>query len=377
MANVSFLLSAKALGMSFDPTPPTELQFEASGTPNCLIRLRQWDRDNGERALEVQCSAAFEVSEWERDFIAAQLERRYLASATMPLKLPYRINGETHIEADGSMREGFGIPFEFLPPEIQALCGRAREHLTATLSRFIKLLRWEQASPGAHALFEYSPSLYWALGREDYHKHVKAPREDFETSALGGVKWGAEHEERMALLWSSEGVEEPLAHELLREACYLANGGSPRSALLIAVSAVETGLKNHISRHVKSSGWLVECAQSPPVYKILRDYIPDLHVESNPEMKWSGIRHLSKKLQTYVELRNQLIQYGKANFDNKDAFALVDLVSDILYVLDFLSGHVWAQSNVSSALARELGWSVAEGKGIRINVLSGYPLPND
>lgn len=94
-------------------------------------------------------------------------------------------------------------------------------------------------------------------------------------------------------------------------------------------------------------------------------------------MKWSGIRHLSKKLQTYVELRNQLIQYGKANFDNKDAFALVDLVSDILYVLDFLSGHVWAQSNVSSALARELGWSVAEGKGIRINVLSGYPLPND
>jgi hypothetical protein len=77
-----------------------------------------------------------------------------------------------------------------------------------------------------------------------------------------GISWQDEYEQEFGALWRQDKVEEPLAHELLREA-KAALGGSPRGALLMAATALETGVKTHLSRLVPDASWLLSEMPSP------------------------------------------------------------------------------------------------------------------
>ena len=73
------------------------------------------------------------------------------------------------------------------------------------------------------------------------------------------------------------GDQEPVAHQLLREAWEL-RSSNPRSALAIGIAAAEIGVKDLIASLVPNAQWLVMEMPSPPVVKILREYLPMLPV---------------------------------------------------------------------------------------------------
>jgi hypothetical protein len=73
------------------------------------------------------------------------------------------------------------------------------------------------------------------------------------------------------------GDQEPVAHQLLREALELRTS-NPRSALAIGIAAVEIGVKDLIASLIPNARWLVMEAPSPPVWRILREYLPMLPV---------------------------------------------------------------------------------------------------
>jgi hypothetical protein len=158
-------------------------------------------------------------------------------------------------------------------------------------------------------------------------------------------------------LWARIDVVEPLGHELLREA-KAAILSSPRSALLIAASAIETGVKMHISKIVPDASWLVREVPSPPVHKMLRTYIPDLHQRhGKPLADWQKLAPLFKVIGKLAEDRNILTHKGEITpRASANLPETLTVVSDMLYILDVLEGHEWAKGNVQHATRQKLGW---------------------
>jgi hypothetical protein len=65
----------------------------------------------------------------------------------------------------------------------------------------------------------------------------------------------------------------PFARELLQEA-WSEENKNPRSALVIGIAALETGIKDLIIGLIPETEWLIRNLQSPPVHRMLGEYLP-------------------------------------------------------------------------------------------------------
>jgi hypothetical protein len=73
-------------------------------------------------------------------------------------------------------------------------------------------------------------------------------------------------------------LREPLGQELFREA-WAQKDSNPRSSLAIGISALEAGIKELIADLVSDAAWLARYAPTPPIYKLLKSYLPQLPVK--------------------------------------------------------------------------------------------------
>jgi hypothetical protein len=178
------------------------------------------------------------------------------------VKLPLTVRGEVKIDKSGRIADGFPVPLDLYPPALQALRDDVFRELNEGLVRFLKLLRWQQEIDAPHEVFDFQPSLYWRVQDGEFYLVGQKRRSAKTMRSPVGITWSDEDQREFAALWAQE-VEEPLAHELLREA-RAALYGSPRSALLLAATALETGVKTHLSKLVPDAGWLLAEMPSAP-----------------------------------------------------------------------------------------------------------------
>jgi hypothetical protein len=152
--------------------------------------------------------------------------------------------------------------------------------------------------------------------------------------------------------------EEPLGHELLREAKAAMRNGSPRSGLLLAATALEAGVKTHAAKLVPDADWLLAEMPSPPIHKMLRHYLPNLHASRGTGLaEWAKLKPLFKDAEKLAKYRNDLAHAGDMPANVITALPeLMNSVSDLLYVLDALEGHQWAKGCVSHRTSKMLGW---------------------
>jgi hypothetical protein len=144
------------------------------------------------------------------------------------------------------------------------------------------------------------------------------------------------------------GAEEPLGRQLFHEA-WSQIGINPRSALVIGVAAAEVGLKRLIGTLVPSAEWLVQEIQTPPVRKILRDFLPTLPVRA----KWPDGRQIalpSKLINEVVnafELRNKIVHVGAPPPSREELAKTLRAINDLLWICDVYLGELWAMKHVS------------------------------
>jgi hypothetical protein len=149
---------------------------------------------------------------------------------------------------------------------------------------------------------------------------------------------------------------EPLGHELVREAISLSST-SPRSALLIAVSAVEAGVKAHIASVVPDAKWLLESLQSPPIPVMLSEYVERLHKSRGTDMAfWNEFSAARTDIKDLITIRNTLAHTGVFPKLKKNLRLYIRSISDILYALDVLAGHEWAKERVHISIKKKLQW---------------------
>lgn len=136
--------------------------------------------------------------------------------------------------------------------------------------------------------------------------------------------------------------DEPLYQSLLREAESLLEN-NPRSAVAIGATAAEAAVKALVSKLAPQTSWLVQNLPSPPIFKILDEYLPLLLPPEAPRFDVG----LIKNLKTAVLLRNELIHGAKAKLESAEVTSALATFRDIAWLCDYFSGTGWAANRVS------------------------------
>jgi hypothetical protein len=161
------------------------------------------------------------------------------------------INRRKMAKADGRLR--FPMRFSALPETIREQSTSLRDEIQEQAQRLARALRWRLGSAGSHQTLARDGSPKWSLDGLGWHDLPIGgtplrfgvtifPRVDEAVAAQIG-----------SIAGSDEG--EPVAHAILREAQdNLAR--NPRSSLVLAVVAIEVGMKSFISRVAPAAAWL-------------------------------------------------------------------------------------------------------------------------
>jgi hypothetical protein len=246
---------------------------------------------------------------------------------------------------------------------MQELCISTAKELEENAVRFVQVLRWLEKADGpvnVRDVGEQCFGIYWGTTEEKYH-HVPLPgKGPFEATAIwggfGGLTWSDEDQQTFADLWRNRSENEPLGHQLLREAKGIVEHNS-RSALLICYSALEVGIKQHISKCAPHAAWLAMYAPTPPLFNILRDYLPKIHIGKQDFKEWNNIKPELGIIKKFVDDRNKLAHRGENTSESLDEY--LRITEDLLYAFDVFEGHNWAKTRVSSRFGRLLGWHSA------------------
>jgi hypothetical protein len=102
--------------------------------------------------------------------------------------------------------------------------------------------------------------------------------------------------------------------------------------------------------------WLVENLPSPPVTRLLSDFLPTLPVR----LKVDGKVHKPPKearrlIANAVEQRNRVAHRGQLSLSTQGILDFLDAVQNTLYLLDYYCGNDWALGLVDSDYRARLG----------------------
>jgi hypothetical protein len=145
--------------------------------------------------------------------------------------------------------------------------------------------------------------------------------------------------------------QEPLAHFLRHEAWSLRDV-NPRASLLLAVVAAETGLKTFIGEGSPERAWLIQEIASPPIVKLIREYLPLLTDRRTRDGRVIP-KSVTRIIQDAVERRNLVAHRGAPAPDASELEEVLTAVADLLYLLDWLSGESWAINCIQEHLRVE------------------------
>ena len=344
---LQFLLCSDVTGYTFNPHLPEGIEFTFPDQSS-VIRLKA--KTDGHRDIEAKVTAVRDISSDYRSFVENIIEKKYLVLSDCPLVLPVLDGDKELVSVAGEVVPGYSITFDMLPLGLQRVCQEVTSSMAESLVRFLSLLRWQQNASGPHAAFPHLqagqavPVFFWKTEHENCYLAPLPRNQVLSVSSSGGMRWEERHRVAFGGLWSEAGAAEPLAHELLREA-KLASNENPRSALLMAYSALEVGIKQHIGKMVPDAAWLAENAPTPPLDKIFRDYLPKLHVESAVFAELNGSNGLAKEIGEFTKARNALAHRGENG--SPPVHEYIELVSDVLYFIDALEGRAWARDHLS------------------------------
>lgn len=230
---------------------------------------------------------------------------------------------------EGDLR-GPGAPHDVLPPSLQTVITRVHKRLYESALRVVELLRWRIADDGPH--FPLGDAKHeWSLDGIEWFALPIAVEVHQSAKALPAVL-DVVREDVQRLL--DQDAEAPLSLELWREA-WDQRTSNPRSAVLIGVSALEVGVKQYVVARAPQTKWLMGNIPSPPLEKLLSEYLPQLGLGSE-------IREELPRVREAAEYRNNIAHTGSApRLDRKRVERILTTVRAVLRALDRQVAPEW------------------------------------
>jgi hypothetical protein len=113
---------------------------------------------------------------------------------------------------------------------------------------------------------------------------------------------------------------------------------------------------------VPAAEWLVMELPSPPIRKIVSDWLPTLPIQSH----YLPTKRLRRALNKAVEARNEIVHTGHT--PSVDVPGLLEATADLLRLFDVYRGHDWALEHVSDETRQELGLAPREPDPVKLIV---------
>lgn len=188
------------------------------------------------------------------------------------------------------------------------------------IERLYKLLRWRY-SLGSGKLNILSKNMFWSLDKENWNSIVSCPSPE-------NIRVKVVHESPLDTILIKDLMEkgnaEPVFFELLREANSISRTNL-ESGFVIAVSALEVGVKYLIKNHIPQVEWLIDEIPSPPIEKIIREFFPQIISGFNLTEEQTRL------LKSIITTRNKLVHSGKIENDRKTFFKMMNFINDFVF----------------------------------------------
>ena len=139
----------------------------------------------------------------------------------------------------------------------------------------------------------------------------------------------------------ASGKGEPLAHELIREAFDVV-ARNPRSALLIGVTALETGVKDYMRFRIPDVDPLLEEMPSPSVEKMIQKVVP-AHKAQNVVPHFPLKKSDYDFLKKWMFQRNRVTHGAQQTINTNDLIEFLQFARRLLYKIDVCRGDKWAE----------------------------------
>jgi hypothetical protein len=182
--------------------------------------------------------------------------------------------------------------------------------------------------------------MRWSLDRAFWHP---APADlAAHLSAIGVTLRASEAVHSDVLKLVGFGATGPAHHDLFREA-WGQRTVNPRSALIVGIAAAEIAVKNCIASLLPGSEWLALHVPSPPLERILTEYLPTLPAKCRIK---GDVRvpppALLANIKKGVSMRNGLAHRGAAAPSLGTTEDVLHAVRDLLWLTDYYCGAEWA-----------------------------------
>ena len=245
----------------------------------------------------------------------------------------------------------FPPTFNELPGSLKEFSNTVWSMLSNAVVRTYEVVRWRFDIGGAPRPYS-SRGIEWSDNGAEWHQFPTDMHARLSMSVAGVALRPDRVDELNGLL--ERGAEEPLAHYILREARE-SLGRHDASALVMAMSAAEIGLKQLVSRLVPGAAWLVENIPAPPLVRMLIDYLPQLPLVNADGALVPPAPSILNHLRNGVTMRNTAAHIGVRHLDADDVEHVVAAVSDLLWLFDYYAGEDWALQHLSDSVQAELG----------------------
>ncbi len=317
--------------------PPEVVQtFDYAGPHKVKVEL--WAPSSEEQAIGHSASHAFctsssvvEPNEKVRDVFA-----KIAGNEIIP-----KDSDSARVSIEYPTPEGFRVRIPSLadfPESFRSFMKNVRGELHDFAVRTVSVLRWRANERGPHNPIS-SRGLHWSLDESFWHP---APADIVVRHDILGPLRASEQLRAEVEKIVSAGNGAPLHHDLFREA-WEQRDGNPRSALVIGMTAAELSVKHCISTLVPDAEWLAMNLPTPPLIRMLKEYLPKLparyRIDGQIKPPPAAVLDSVKK---GVTIRNKLA-HARASAPSVDTVEeILRAVHDVLWLVDYYSGSRWA-----------------------------------
>jgi hypothetical protein len=319
-----FRFTAIVKGLELHNPPDGKVQLVTRGAHEVVVTLRplpkREQRRQGRWGVRCEAMTSFEP---KNPLVLEGFQ------ALAREELPEAVEGEPDWWTDGKLiNRNF---LALLPKPMQTLIDQTGKELEDAAERAVEVTRWRNGAEGPHQPFGYR-ERHWALkGRQWRHMPVEI---FVKVTSHVIPQFSSELVAEIQNLLD-RGVQPPLARSLFREAAEQ-RSSNPRSSLVIAVAALEVGIKQHLSGLVPELDWWLDEAPAPPILKLLTDYLPRL---GGPTLDSKVAEQLDKT----IKARNRIVHTGVEGKLKGDRLEkALDAIDDTLWWLDAIGGQSWA-----------------------------------
>jgi hypothetical protein len=344
---VYFKLSLTISGLSLHPDGVDSLEFHLDRAHPVTVTLAAADEEeDAGHGEQIPCEARTEFEPGEKITGAFEsLAEDRLPDGHPPVEeFPSIVR---HVEPDGRINPGHVVSMGLMPEGFQTFAGQLNSELHGAAEAVLGVLRWRTRTLGPPQPFS-GRGLRWSFDGQAWH---------WMPSTAGGRIHAADRLELTpaavaeldALL--EAGRAEPLGHVLLREA-WSQRHSNRRSSMLLGTTALEIGVKEYIAACVPDAEWLALEAPSPPVVRMLTEYLPKLKAPEEGPGVGQFDQETLEALKVAIRIRNELAHQGVEVGDERLQRTL-RRIRNVLWALDVALGHEWAEGHTLASLEQD------------------------